>query len=302
MESIVVVGAAGFIGQEVSRRCRSEGLTTIGVDVRSPGDARAFSAFHVVEQGVPELSSILTETKPDYLLNLAGNADVSRSVREPRYDFSLSVDLFSAILDQVRQLSPGTKVLLASSAAVYGQPGTLPISEALKPKPISPYGYHKWMSELLAQEYHSLYGIGVCAVRIFSAYGPGLQKQILWDLCKKCALDGQVQLSGDGTESRDFVHVSDIAAALLCILRKGPFEGEAINVGSGRETTIGELSKLVIREFGLESSRLVFSGVERAGDPKNWLADVSQLKTFGYSPSIELEEGITGYVNWFRSL
>ncbi|WP_425340416.1 NAD-dependent epimerase/dehydratase family protein [Ciceribacter sichuanensis] len=302
MESVIVVGAAGFLGKEVSRLCQKQGLTTIGVDINPPEEGELFSRFHVVKQGDLNIGSILSSIKPTYVINLAGNADVSRSVKEPRFDFNLSVDLFSSLLEQVRQLSPETKVLLASSAAIYGQPRELPILETMQPRPISPYGYHKWMCELLTQEYHAIYGTRVAALRVFSAYGAGLRKQIFWDLCRKCAVDREIQLSGDGTESRDFIHVNDIASAILCILRNSPFCGEAINVASGRETSIREIAELVIGGFGMDCSCLSFSGLQRAGDPKNWRADVSKLGTLGFTPSMDLKRGVASYVEWFRSL
>lgn len=302
MESIFIIGASGFLGNEVSQFSRDQGLRTIGVDIVPPKNGSIFSDFLLVQHGSPDIGRELADVKPTYLLNLAGNADVGRSVREPLLDFRLSVDLFASLLDQVRTLSPETKVLLASSAAVYGQPRELPITEQLVPQPISPYGYHKWMCELLAREYHLIYGTKVAAMRVFSAYGAGLRKQIFWDLCQKCVGQNEIALSGDGTESRDFIHARDIAGAILCILRNSPFTGEAINVASGQETAIRRIAELVLGEFGLNSDCLSFSGVVRAGDPKNWRADITQLCALDFELSMDLERGVARYVEWFKNL
>lgn len=301
-ERILVVGAAGFLGTAVSRYFAKIGLPVTGVDIIAPVEGEHYLNFYCCNDLDSELGLILKERKPTYLINLAGNANVGRSIEEPRYDFLSSVNLFSLILDQVRLQSPETRVLSASSAAVYGQPKLLPITEDMPRQPMSPYGYHKAMCEQLATEYHRIYGVQVASSRIFSAYGAGLRKQIFWDLCQKCVAGAKIQLGGDGTESRDFIHASDIAQATLCILRRGAFTGESYNVARGIEISISEIADRVVAAFGEGSDRILFTGASRAGDPKNWRADISMINALGFEPQVGIGDGVVEYVRWFRTI
>lgn len=299
-EQVLVLGAAGFLGTAISRHCLAQGLSTVGLDVAAPVVDVAFAEFSQTGDLENDLGPLLARFRPAYLVNVAGNADVSKSVRDPRDDFRRAADLFSIVLEQVRLHSPETRVLLASSAAIYGQPTRLPIMETEAPAPISPYGYHKWMCELMAKEYSAVYGIQTASIRIFSAYGASLRKQILWDLCSKCATGGAVELGGEGTESRDFIHATDIAHATLTILRGGKFIGEAYNVACGQEVSISELAQLVLEEYGVHPSRLQFTGFSRVGDPKNWRADIGLLSSLGFRQSVDLRHGVAEYVQWFK--
>lgn len=299
---ILIVGAAGFLGTALSRRCSRMGLSVFGLDLVASIDLEIFQDFRQTSHPENDIAALLVDCRPCYLVNFAGNADVRRSIQHPRDDFARSADLFSAILDLVRRYSPETKVLLASSAAVYGQPLAQPILETQALQPISPYGYHKWMCELLAREYTEIYGLKTATMRIFSAYGVGLRKQILWDLCRKCQEDGSIELGGDGTESRDFIHVEDVANAALGILFRGEFAATSYNVATGTETTIAALAGQLIQNFGIAVDRLSFTGVTRSDDPKNWCADVSRLKALDFAPEIELFRGLAEYAEWFKKL
>jgi len=301
-ERLLVLGASGFLGTAISTYFSSLGIPVVGIDVVPPQDKHIYSDFYQSERLEGILETALARHQPTYLFHVAGNANVGRSIEDPRYDFVNSVDLFSLVLDHVRRVSLETKVLFTSSAAVYGQPKDLPITEELAPSPISPYGYHKWMCEQLSREYNSLYEVSVASIRIFSAYGAGLRKQILWDLCEKCRRDGPVQLGGDGSETRDFIHAKDIARAISCIVRGGTFNGEVYNVASGVETSISDLAHHVLSAYGIPFDRLEFSGSSRVGDPKNWRADVSNLEALGFSPTIDFAAGVAEYVDWYKKL
>lgn len=299
-ETILITGSAGFLGQGLAQFCLPLGMTVVGVDVAPAAASTNCTAYYPLDLCEGNLGPILEQWQPQYLVHFAGNAVVGRSFTNPAADFQAGPQLFFKILDAVRQFSQQTRVLLSSSAAVYGQPENLPISEQATTRPISPYGYHKWLCELLAEEFTTIYGVRSASMRIFSAYGPGLRKQILWDLCCKCREQEQVRLSGSGNETRDFIHRDDICAAILCILTQGLLGGEVYNVASGVETSIRDLAKTVFRSYGLDEARLVFSGEERQGDPRSWRADISKLKTLRFSQSISFSQGIADYVSWFK--
>jgi UDP-glucose 4-epimerase len=214
---------------------------------------------------------------------------VGLSVTDPRTDFFLGPVLTWEILDSVRLNSPNCKLIFLSSAAVYGSPQYLPIDESHSMTPVSPYGYHKWQSELICREFTEMHGMQVASARIFSAYGPGLKRQVVWDLFYHAITRGVINAQGSGTESRDFIHVADVCAALETIFLRAAFNGESYNVSSGEETTISELTGL-IRESVAPDCVVNFSGAVPPGTPLNWRADISRLRELGFSPKIKIKD------------
>jgi len=188
-------------------------------------------------------------------------------------------------------------VVFLSSAAVYGNPASIPIDEEGPLRPISPYGFHKLLSEKLAEEFHVVYGLRTCIVRIFSAYGPGLQRQVLWDICQKALSEPVVQLLGTGRETRDFVHASDVARGIRTVLEHASFQSEAYNLATGVETTIQDLASKLLNALDVTSS-ISFDGTVRQGDPMRWQADISRLSKLGFCPRISLAEGTRDYTRW----
>lgn len=245
---------------------------------------------------------ILKEIKPDAVINASGPAAVAYSLLDPATDFNGSVNLCFFVLDTLRKILPGCRFLFLSSAAVYGNPTSLPIRESASLNPISPYGYHKMICEMLVREYFEIYGIRASIVRIFSAYGPGLRKQILWDIYHKTIRNKQVDLFGTGEETRDFIFVQDVVYAIQMILEQGIFNADFYNVANGHEVSTKELGRLFLSSLILENKNLVFSGQTRPGDPQKWCADIGRIRDMGYSPQVSLEQGISEYVKWVKAL
>jgi UDP-glucose 4-epimerase len=141
--------------------------------------------------------------------------------------------------------------------------------------------------------------MATASARVFSAYGEGLRRQVIWDICEKISTRKSLELHGTGRESRDFVHAMDITKGLALIAETAPMEGEAYNIGSGRQIFIAELAVMVLNMLGLKC-RPHFNDILPRGNPVNWQADISKIKALGFVPEIELEAGIRGFVNWCR--
>jgi UDP-glucose 4-epimerase len=156
------------------------------------------------------------------------------------------------------------------------------------------------MTELLAEEFHRIYGLPTTAVRIFSAYGPGLRRQVVWDICRRALTNDRLLMHGTGEESRDFIHAADVAAALALLVERAPFEGDRYNVATGCETTIRLLADLVIEELG-RSMVPEYDGTATPGDPRNWRADISRITALGFAPRISLREGLRGVAGWAKA-
>jgi dTDP-glucose 4,6-dehydratase/UDP-glucose 4-epimerase len=201
------------------------------------------------------------------------------------------------ILDAIRQTQPSCKFINLSSAAVYGNPCRLPINEEAVCVPMSPYGSHKLMSEMICKEFSIQFGLHTCSLRIFSAYGEGLAKQLFWDVAKKADAQSSIQLYGTGNESRDFIYILDLVEAIYCVIENASFDGTAINIANGIELSIQDVVAEFLSNFN-ENKNVVFGGQVREGDPNNWKADISKLVGLGYVSKFSLREGLKNYYNW----
>jgi UDP-glucose 4-epimerase len=303
---IIVLGSSGFIGAHLVSRLRSQNYYVVGVDMVERVDLtlglKTPDRFYKLILPDQRFEKVLEEIKPDTVINASGPASVASSLLDPAKDFNGSVDLCFFVLEALRKVLPECRFLLLSSAAVYGNPANLPVKEIAPLAPISPYGYHKMMCEALLKEYFLIYGVETSVVRIFSAYGPGLRKQILWDIYHKAITNKQVELFGTGEETRDFIFVQDVAYSIQLILEQGTFNADLYNVANGREVSVKELGQLFLSSLGLKNVEMVFSGQAKSGDPKRWCADIGQIRKMGYSPSVSLERGIPEYAGWIKTL
>jgi UDP-glucose 4-epimerase len=300
MKSVFITGVAGFIGRYIAAHFVKSGASVAGVDIVPPDRVPKGIHYAAMQLPSPEFVSFLKATQPDICIHCAGRASVPDSMRDPASDFRQNTMLTFEVLDALRQYVPNCRFILLSSAAVYGNPKTLPVAESQHIAPLSPYGFHKRQCELLCQEFSRIYSVPTLAVRIFSAYGPGLQRQVVWDICERLLKTGALSLKGTGYESRDFIHAIDIARGIALLADAAPAEGELFNLASGRETTIAEIAVLLTRALGLNATA-AFDGENRPGDPLNWRADMTKLSAFGFTNTITLENGMREVAAWARS-
>jgi UDP-glucose 4-epimerase len=292
----IVIGSKGFIGAHLQQYLLSKNIECWGCDVYTDYNEEH---FFLVDASNADFNEAFSEQQFDVCINCSGAASVPDSLLHPLRDFTLNTFNVVKLLDAIRRHSPGCKFINMSSAAVYGNPQRLPITETAIASPVSPYGVHKLQSENVCSEYYRFFAIGTCSVRIFSAYGAGLKKQLLWDLFTKSKEHSNITLFGTGKESRDFIYVSDIVEAIWLIIQKGRFEAELYNLANGEEVQIEKIAGLF---YGALRKNIVytFSGEVRKGDPQNWVADITKLKELGYTPAVSLTTGIEKYIEWLR--
>ncbi|KAA0893321.1 NAD-dependent epimerase/dehydratase family protein [Oryzomonas rubra] len=302
MKSVLITGAAGFLGRYTAQFFSELGCTVIGIDSIPPENAPLahLTAYHNVKLPDKALDDLLRTLSPDVCIHCAGRASVPLSVSDPSADFYTNTVLTFEVLEALRLHAPACRFILLSSAAVYGNPQTLPVNEEQPASPISPYGFHKWQCEQLCSEFARIYGLKTASVRIFSAYGPGLRRQVLWDMCFKVITGHALKLQGTGRESRDFIHARDVAKALHIVAANAPMQGETYNLASGNETTILELASLVLDALN-EGCSPQFDGVIPQGNPVNWQADITKLHALGFTPDIPLKQGIRTFATWCRA-
>ena len=289
---LLIIGSKGFIGSNILIYFESIGYDVFSCDFL---DIRNKENYFRINPFNSDYNEIFEKHKFDLVINCAGSANVAASIENPYFDFDLNVNVVSKILGAIYKTNPKTKFINISSAAVYGNPQSLPVKTeyAENSNPISPYGVHKRISEILLKYYHDSFGIPTCSLRVFSAYGNGQKKLLLWDLFQKFSdtSKNNVELFGTGNETRDFIHMDDIIQQIQLVIDNADFNGESINIGNGVDTRISEIAK-IFRDCLISEKQIEFNNIIRKGDPLNWCADISLLKQWGYKQSIDLKLGI----------
>lgn len=290
--SFLVTGAGGFIGQHLVRELLNQGHRVLALD-------RQFHSSRTPHKRVRYLKADLARIdpqkvgwrpRPEVCLHCAGSASVARSFEDPWADWEANVAATARLAEAWRQISPKGLFVFLSSAAVYGNPQRLPIREGDPLSPISPYGRHKLAAERILDTYRQEFHVPVRVARIFSTYGPGLKRQVVYEIVKKIRKGMNLSLQGTGREKRDFIHIEDLTRALLRIAQ-APRCPPVLNVASGQATSIRDLASAAA-QLSPRRISVRFSGKVPPGDPRFWKADISHLKSLGFRPKISLPEGL----------
>jgi UDP-glucose 4-epimerase len=298
---LLVLGSEGFIGNHCIAYFFEKGHIVYGVDLFEQPTKKY--NYTKVSRLSPELDELFSVQTFDAVINAAGSGSVHYSMAHPVLDFEANSLDTIRVLDAIRKHQPACKYLHLSSAAVYGNPKKLPIQEEDLTLPLSPYGWHKLIAEHLCREYSTIFGLRTAVARPFSVYGPGLKKQLFWDVFQKinAGVEGIVHLYGTGNESRDYIFISDLITGLDTIITHGEMKGEAYNLASGIETKVEEAVSLFIKSLSLNID-LAFDKAVRPGDPLNWCADIRKLSNLGFNPSVSLDKGFAKLAKWLGQL
>lgn len=291
-----VTGASGFIGRHVVARALAGGdrVAAVGGSAPPPGVGEWVPGLDLAS-----LDRLAAHGPPEVVVHLAGGASVGASIADPHHDFERTVAGTAVLLEWLRTRAPAARVVVASSAAVYGAGYPSAIGEDAAVRPFSPYGHHKAAMELLCRS-AAEGGQPVVVARLFSVFGPNLRKQLLWDLCRRLARgEAPLVLGGTGGELRDWTTVDDVAAILMALGDHASAPMKTVNVGSGVGTTVAEIARMVAAAWG--GAEIVFDGIARPGDPERLVADPARLDALGLRCQAELAPAIDAYVDWFRS-
>lgn len=294
---ILIIGSKGFIGSNALRYFQSISENHVfGCDVMVDYNEPDYFLLDAADNSFNDL---FEQHQFDVCINCSGAASVPDSMCHPLRDFLLNTSNVYQILDAIRRFNPDCRFVNLSSAAVYGNPENFPITENTLLRPVSPYGLHKKMAEDICSEFSKYFKIKTCSLRIFSAYGNGLRKQLFWDLYKKSKGSNKVELYGNGLESRDFVYVEDISNALDVIIKRADFISEPYNLATGREIRIRDAVENFYNILGWDGE-VIFTGTHREGDPDNWCADIGKILSLGFEPVFGLSEGLSKYIEWLK--
>ena len=303
---VFVTGAGGFIGRHAASAFQAAGWTVVGFGPPAPEDdvPNLRGPAHQVEAavGIDGLAAAARQFGlPEAIVHAAGAASVGASLADPGRDFDRNLGSVRQVLDFMRGAAPKARLVFLSSAAVYGADHEGPITEDDTLNPISPYGLHKRLAEQLVEGWARLYGLEACVVRLFSVYGPGLRKQLLWDVADRLLAGANpLPLSGSGLELRDYIHVDDAVRLIGCVLSAEGAPPVIVNGGGGAPSSVAEVAEAFCRAAG-GGVRPLFDGVVRPGDPRSLVAEISRARDLGFEPRRTLSEGVAEFYRWAQA-
>jgi UDP-glucose 4-epimerase len=273
----LITGGNGFLGLSTAEYLVRAGNSVTGLtrQAQLPNWLRRLEYPSSIEA----LADLIRREHPDCILHAAGAASVGDSWREPAPDFVDSVVAWHALLEATRQSELKPILFLPSSAAVFGNPIRLPISESAMRKPISPYGFHKLLCEQLAEEYAVLWEMPVVICRLFSVFGPRQRRLLVRELAEQIFSDGpMIRLQGTGLEERDYLAAFDIAKALDSLAKRQSSSSlQTFNFGSGTSLRVVDLIEILQRLTRVQKP-VVRGRSGRHGDPLRWRADNRRLR------------------------
>ncbi len=310
MKGVLLTGAAGFIGYRTAIELLERGYSVIGVDnLNSYYDVRLkeyrlsrleryekFRFYRVDIENLEALTVIFEDNEVEGVINLAARAGVRYSLIDP-FVYVRTNTLGTTNLLEIMRKRGIEKFVLASTSSLYaGQP--MPFKESLPVNtPISPYAASKKGAEVMSYTYHYLYGIDVTVVRYFTVYGPaGRPDMSIFRFIKWIDEGKPVEIFGDGSQSRDFTYVDDIARGTVKAFetRTGY---EIINLGGNRPYELNRVVELIENYLGKRAEK-VYKPFHRADLKATW-ADITKAeKLLGWKPEISLEEGLRRTVEW----
>jgi UDP-glucose 4-epimerase len=291
----LVTGGAGFIGSHLVEALLAEGSEVDALDDLSTGSVRNLEAaiaggarLHVADVTEAEATArLVAALRPDVVFHMAAVIDVRRSVAEPGRDAAVNAGGTLSVLDAAHRANPGCRVLLASTAAVYGDRPDVPIREGAQPAPLSPYGAGKAAAEIYMGVYRRLHGLSTLTLRMANVYGPRQDPHrdagVIAIFCAARADGRPAVVYGDGLQTRDYLYVGDAVAAFLAAAR-ADVTG-VLNISSGRETSIVAAALAL----GLEIER----APGREGEIRRSCLDPSAAAAaLGWRATTGLEDGL----------
>ena len=301
---ILVTGGAGFIGSNVVDAYLEAGHEVAVVDDLSSGNrdnVNPRAKFFQLDIADPKLREVFAEFKPELVNHHAAQISVPLSVDDPLADAHTNVMGVLNLLGQCRELGVKKIIYVSSGGVVYGEPDKLPATESYPLQPASPYGISKLAGEYYLQFFAKQCGLNYAVFRYSNVYGP---RQVPHGEAGVVSIFIQALLGrqaptifGDGKCIRDYVYVGDVVEANLLAVHRG--EHTAMNIGTGKPTDVNELYRLVQRALNTDLEAL--PGPPRRGDLRaNYLDASLAAEVLGWSPQVDLAEGIARTVRFFQ--
>lgn len=297
-QNILVTGGAGFIGSHIVDAVVEKNAVTVLDNLSAGTKKNVHPEARFVDADLRDRKTLkqLVSTS-DIVFHQAGLVSVEESTKRPTKSHAINVEGTVQLLDCARQTD--TRVVTASSAAIYGSPSTIPVPETEPADPRSPYGVDKLAIDRYTQIYADLYDLPAVVLRYFNVYGPRQSATsysgVISTFFEQATASEPLTIYGDGSQTRDFVHVSDVVDANLRAAQTA-HTGTAYNIGTGKSTTVNELANVVCEAVQTDPQTKQLD--ERKGDIDHSCADISRARTkLEFEPAVDLEQGIRSLTN-----
>ncbi len=291
MEKVIVTGGAGFIGSHIVDALIFDGYEVHIIDNLSAGkqkNVHASAVLHVVDiRDREKLTPIFKNAK--YVFHEAALPQVQFSIENPAETHDVNVNGLLNILE-LSQQNGVKRLIFAASSAAYGNQEKLPLVETMEANPLSPYAVHKYIGEVYCKLWADLYGLETVSLRYFNVYGPrqnheGAYSSVIAKFINMSKLGLPLSITGDGNQTRDFIHIKDVVSANLAAMKSTHAgKGEVINIGGTTKVSVNEIAQRIGGSITYIDARV---------ESRDTQADISKAeKLLAWKPTIDLKEGI----------
>ena len=312
MTTFLVTGGAGFIGSHLCDRLLAEGHRVVAVDDLSTGrianlsEARGYGnefTFFNMDVRADGLLSLFERHRPEVMMHVAAQAAVSTSVEDPVHDAAVNVMGLLNLMECCVKTGVRKVVYAASGGTLYGEPRKLPVKETAIGRPVSPYGISKKVGIDYLAYYERQHGVAFTALALANVYGPRQNPDgeagVVAIFASRMLVGQTPTIFGDGNQTRDYVFVDDVVHAFALAAGRG--DGRLVNVGTGLETSVNGLSRLLAALSGFTGQPA--QGPARPGDLRRSALDPSLAEeVLGWRPWTHLEDGLGETVAYLRGV
>jgi nucleoside-diphosphate-sugar epimerase len=294
--TVLVTGGAGFIGSNLVDELLARGLRVRVIDIFATGSRKNFNPrAELVEADIRDGEAIRPAFEGiDCVFHVAALPRIPLSIARPVETHMTNVVGTLNVLIAARDAKV-RRLIYSGSSSVYGDQATMPLVETMTANPLNPYALQKYVGEQYTRMFHRLFAMETLTLRYFNVYGPRMAAEGAYVTVISAFMAARkrgepLEIHGDGEQTRDFTHVSDIVAANIAAMDAPIADGRAINVGAGRNVSINRIADLI------GGSRVRLGG--RQGDMRNTLADtIEASRILGWHPRVTIEEGISGLLS-----
>ncbi len=307
----LVTGGAGFIGSHVAELYLAEGYEVAIIDNLVSGrreNLPSAAVFHEVDIASPEAAQIVQEGRFDVVSHLAAQIDVRKSVNDPAYDARVNIGGSLNLLEAVRRAGRGRFIFSSTGGAIYGDFVPVPTVEDMPKDPESPYGIAKLSVEYYMGYFARVHGVQTVALRYSNVYGPRQDPHgeagVVAIFCNRILRGDAMTAFGDGTQTRDYVFVKDVARANLAAARAdlGPMrqvDTRSYNIGTAQETTVLQLADILRKAAGANTA--IQHAPARPGEQMRSTVNIDKARReLGWAPQVSLADGLRETFTYFK--